>query len=306
LFQGDGQKFKLRLQVGSVSSDLLLYFEEPWVFQRQLSMGFNLFRQTAEYTSTYYREVVAGIEIFARKRLFELVEGRLSYTYQIITIDNISSNASSIISSLQGDNRVSKVGFSVLRDTRDKIVNTTTGNYLNVLTEVAGGPFGGTDNYYRLEMKASQFFPIFETQAQVLSLIVRGGVIQNFGKSNEVAYYNKYYLGGPTDLRGFEFHTVSPRDEFGEPVGGKTYGFFSAEYSADIVSPIRVAMFYDAGFVNAGAYDFSPVHFADNFGFGLRLFVAGSPLSLDFGIPLTGDSQSKKGNQFNFSFGTRY
>lgn len=306
LFQGDGQKFKLRLQVGSVSSDLLLSFEEPWVFQRQLAMGFNIFRQTAEYTSTYYSELIAGFEVYARKRLFELVEGRLSYTYQVITIRDVSSNASSVISSLAGSNHVSKVGFSVLRDTRDKIINTTTGNYINVITELAGGPFGGDDNFYRVEVKGSQFFPVFDAQTQVLSLIARGGVIQNYGDSTQVAYYNKYYLGGPTDLRGFEYHLVSPRDQFGEPIGGKTYGFFSAEYTMDIVSPIRFALFYDAGFVNAGAYDFSPKEIHDNFGIGLRLFVAGSPLSLDFGIPLSGNSQAKKGNQFNFSFGTRY
>ena len=89
-------------------------------------------------------------------------------------------------------------------------------------------------------------------------------------------------------------------------VGGKSYAFFSAEYSMDIVSPIRFAVFYDAGFVNRGAYDFNPANFTDNFGFGLRLFVAGSPLSLDFGIPLTSDKAARKGNQFNFSFGTRY
>ncbi|MDB6094385.1 MAG: outer membrane protein assembly complex, YaeT protein [Verrucomicrobia bacterium] len=306
LFQGDGQKFKLRLQVGSVSSDLLLSFEEPWVFQRQLAVGFQLFRQSAEYTSTYYTQVVTGMEVYGRKRLFELVTGRLSYVYQIISIDNVSSGASTVISSLAGDNKVSKIGFAIERDTRDKIINTTSGNYLNVSTDLAGGPFGGDDNFYRVEVKGSQFFPVFETQAQVLALLVRGGVIQNYGNSSDVAYYNKFYLGGPDDLRGFEYHTVSPRDTFGEPIGGKTYGFFSAEYSFDIVSPIRFAFFYDAGFVNAGAYQFAATKFADNFGFGLRLFVAGSPLRLDFGIPLTGDSLSKKGNQFNFSFGTRY
>jgi outer membrane protein insertion porin family len=34
--------------------------------------------------------------------------------------------------------------------------------------------------------------------------------------------------------------------------------------------------------------------------------VAGAPLSLDLGVPLTGDKLNKKGNQFNFSFGTRF
>ena len=35
-------------------------------------------------------------------------------------------------------------------------------------------------------------------------------------------------------------------------------------------------------------------------------FVAGAPLSLDFGIPITSEKINKKGNQFNFSFGTRF
>ena len=92
----------------------------------------------------------------------------------------------------------------------------------------------------------------------------------------------------------------------GAPLGGQTYGFFSAEYSFDVVKPIRFALFYDAGFVNVDAYDFNPRNYNDNFGFGLRLFVAGAPLSLDFGIPLTHDAFNKRGSQFNFSFGTRF
>ena len=83
--------------------------------------------------------------------------------------------------------------------------------------------------------------------------------------------------------------------------------FFSAEYSMDIVSPIRFAIFYDAGFREPRCLTTSiRPSITDNFGFGLRLFVAGSPLSLDFGIPITGDEIAKKGNQFNFSFGTRF
>ena len=306
LFQGDGQKFRLKLSLGSLSSEVAMNFEEPWLFEQQLALGFNLFRTSSEYNSTFYTEVATGGEVYLRKRLFGLVEGRLSYTYQVISIENVSPSASPILRALAGDNPVSKVGLQLLRDTRDKIINTTSGNRIEFNTEVAGGLLGGGDDFYRLEVRGSQFFPVFETQTQVLSLIARGGVIQNFGDSFSVAPYNRYYLGGPTTLRGYEFREVAPRDEFGEVVGGKSYAFFSAEYSLDIVSPIRFAVFYDAGFVNAGAYDFSPAQFTDNFGFGLRLFVAGSPLSLDFGIPLTGDRRAKQGNQFNFSFGTRY
>jgi outer membrane protein insertion porin family len=306
LFQGDGQKFRLRLQIGSLSSEVTLSFEEPWVFQRQLALGGSVFRTSSDYNSAYYREVDTGGEIYLRKRLFEFVEGRLGYSYTIISINDVSSSASSKIQSQSGNHSVSKVSLQLLRDTRDKIINTTTGNRIELNTSIAGGALGGQDQYYSLEFRGAQYFPIFETQAQVLALLARGGVIQNYGDADEVPYYSKFYLGGPTSLRGFEFREVSPRDIIGQPIGGKTYAFFSAEYTADIVSPIRFAVFYDAGFVNKGAYDFSPAKFTDNFGFGLRLSVAGSPLSLDFGIPLTGDKAAKKGNQFNFSFGTRY
>ena len=39
---------------------------------------------------------------------------------------------------------------------------------------------------------------------------------------------------------------------------------------------------------------------------GIRLFVMGTPLSLDYGIPLRCDKVNDKGGQFNFSFGTRF
>jgi outer membrane protein insertion porin family len=305
-FQGDGQKFRLRMQLGSVSSEVVLSFEEPWLMQRELALGFSVYRSSSDYYSSYYEEITVGGEIYLRKRLFELVEGRLSYGYDEYNIKNVSTSAPAVIQAAAGKTTISKIGVQLLRDTRDKIINTTSGSRAEVNFDVAG-PFGGNTNYYRTEFRGSQFYPIFETQTQVLALLARGGVVQEYGKTAAVPFFAKSFLGGPYDLRGFEYRTVGPKDPTtNEPIGGKTYGFFSAEYSTDIVSPIRFAMFYDAGFVNKGAYDFNPGHYNDNWGFGLRLFVAGAPLSLDFGIPLTTDKWNKKGNQFNFSFGTRF
>ncbi len=307
-FQGAGQKFRLRLQIGSLSSEMIMSFDEPWFLQKQLGVGFSVFRVTSEYNSQYYTQIETGFEVHARKHLFELWNGQLGYTYQIVGINDVAPNASPVIRALAGDNALSKIGLTLERDTRDKIINTTSGNRIELNFAVAGGPLGGSklNNFYSMEFRGSQFFPMFETQNQVLALLARGGVIENYGDSTDVAYYNKWYLGGPETLRGFEFRDVAPRDAFGEPIGGKTYGFISAEYSADIVAPIRFAIFYDAGFVNASAYDFNPAGYNDNFGIGLRLFVAGAPLRLDFGIPITSDKFNKKGNQFNFSFGTRF
>jgi outer membrane protein insertion porin family len=312
-FQGDGQKFRLRFQVGSQSSEVILAFEEPWFLERELSLGFQIYRTTSDYNSSFYEEIRTGGEVYARKRLFNWLEGRLSYTYEVIGIDNISDRAPAVFRQFAGNTTTSKVGLGLTQDTRDKIINTTRGNYATLMTEVAGGPLSGDNNYYRLEFRGSKFFPIAEFQEQVIAVIGRLGVVESFGDSAklrsqnlDVPFYDRFFLGGPQTLRGFEFREVGPKDASGEPLGGKSYGFLSLEYSLDIVKPVRFAVFYDAGFVNVDAYDFNPGGYNDNFGVGLRLFVAGAPLSLDFGIPLTTDRFNKNGTQFNFSFGTRF
>jgi outer membrane protein insertion porin family len=328
-FQGDGQKFRLRLQLGSQSSQIVLSFEEPWFLERELSVGFELSRSTSEYTSSFYDEIRTGGEVHMRKRLFGLLEGTTSYTFQVVDITNVSA---ALYKQYEGKTAVSKLGFTLLRDTRNKMINTTNGYRAEFTTELAGGPLQGDTDYYRFEFKGSKFIPVFAFQRQVLALLGRTGIIESYGASakpipygndangkplvdangntsytRDVPLFDRYFLGGPQDLRGFEFRTVGPKDAAtGEPVGGKTYAFFSAEYSMDIVKPVRFAIFYDAGFVNRNAYDFNPRDFNDNFGIGIRLMVAGAPLALDYGIPLTGDKYNRKGNQFNFSFGTRF
>lgn len=307
LFQGDGQKFRLRLQLGDQSSEVVLSFEEPWLLEKRLATGFTLFRTSSDFNSAIYSEIRTGGEVYMRKRLFGLVNGQLSYSYQIVDITNIAPSAPPQIQFLAGEQSISKVGFVLERDTRDKIINTTRGNRVELRTDLAGGLWGGDADYYKLEFRGSQFYPLFDFQAQVLAVILRGGVVDAYGDSDTVPFYERFFLGGPYTLRGFEYREVGPKDTFNnEPTGGNTYGMLTLEYSADIVAPIRFAIFYDAGFVNEDSFDFSPVRYNDNFGVGLRLFVGGAPLSLDFGIPLTSDAVNDKGNQFNFSFGTRF
>lgn len=309
MFQGDGQKFRLRVQLGSKSSEAILSFEEPWLFQQQLALGFSIFRTSSDYNSSDYQEIRTGGEVYLRKRLFELVEGKLSYGYQAVDIRNVTPAYDRPDVYPSGTSTVTKVGFQLLRDTRDKLINTTKGNRVEWNFDVASDSLGGDTSYYKFEAKGAQFFPLFETQNQVLALIGRVGVLDPYGNTTRVPFYDRFYLGGPYTLRGFAYREVGPKATVGAdhvPVGGNTYGMYSLEYSFDIVEPVRFAVFYDSGFVNKGSYDYSPSSYNDDFGFGLRLTIAGAPLSLDYGIPLTGDNYNKKSGQFNFSFGTRF
>jgi outer membrane protein insertion porin family len=307
LFQGDGQKFRIRLEIGQLSSEAIVSFTEPYINQQPLELDTNLYRTSSDYESTYYNEVDVGANISISKMLFELIRATVGYQYEVVQIQDVTPSASPIIQEFAGNNSESTVFLTLSRNTLDKLINPTTGNNISLTGKVAG-PFGGKTDYYEFLFKGSQFFKVFDAQTQVLELYMQSSVIQNYGSSTVVPYYDALYLGGPEDLRGFQYRWVSPRDIYGEPIGGKTMGQFTAEYSLDIVNPIRFAVFYDAGFVNPGSYDFSVSNYQDDFGIGLRLFVMGAPLSLDYGIPIRGDVHypDKQGNQFNFSFGTRF
>lgn len=326
MFQGAGQKFRLRLSVGARSNQVLLSFEEPWLYQRELALGFQIFRTESNFLSAEYNEVRTGFEVYLRRRLFELVEGRLSYRLEDIEIKNISFDAPQPIQEASGNRSVSMVGWNMLRDTRDNLVFPTRGSRIQSISNVAGGPFFGQTDFVRQEFRGSKWFKTFDWLDQTIMFSGRTGTIIPYD-GDKVPFFEKYFLGGPYTLRGFKFRQVSPfqnnrplnteGDTGAEPIGGNTMAMAQIEYTFRVLEPLGFAVFYDIGFVNSSDMDWSGAYYNDNFGFGLRIIMLGAPLNLDFGFPITsGQSRilstgapgpeydNNSGMQFNFSFGT--
>lgn len=325
-FRGDGQKFRFRASLGSTSNEVLIAFEEPWLFEQRLAFGVELFRTESDYNSSDYNELRTGFELYLRRRLFELVEARMSYRFEMVEIFDVDFGTSnpSQPDSLDGSRPndgiadvyqaadgetdiVSKIGLSLLRDTRNSLMFTRSGNRTTLSSELAG--IGGDVNYLKLEARTAQFIPTFDKYDQTLSIIGRIGTASPYGDSADVPFYDRFYLGGPDSLRGFEHRDVGPRDsdDAEEAVGGNSYGMLSFEYGFRLAEPLGLVAFYDWGFVNESDYDFSPSSYASNWGIGARIILMGSPLKLDLGFPLTvPDNAKDNGAQFNFSFGTRF
>lgn len=307
-FQGDGQKFRIRAAIGTDSNQLTIAFEEPWLFEQRLAFGVEIYRQESDFNSSEYNELRTGFEVYLRRRLFELVEGRLSYRLELVDIFDVDDSPGSAITyqEAEGEEWISKVGLTFLRDTRQSLIFTRKGNRSSLAFEYAG--LGGDVDYYKMEARTAEFIPTFEAYNQSLSIIARTGVISPFGSSDVTPFYDRFYLGGPDTLRGFEFRDASPRDavDGDEPVGGDTYSMVSFEYLFQIAEPLGLAIFYDWGFVNEDDFDYSMSDYADNWGIGVRLMLLGSPLKLDLGFPITDPYDDASSSQFNFSFGTRF
>lgn len=306
-FQGDGQKFRLRLSLGSRSSQALVTFEEPWLFEQRLAFGVELFRTESDYQSTNYNELRTGFELYLRRRLFELVEGRFSYRLEFVDIFDVpSNNVAEVFKAAEGESTVSKLGLTFLRDSRDSVLFTRRGNRTSLKTELAG--LGGDVDYLKFEARTAHFIPTFDSMDQTLSILGRLGTAIPYGQSKDIPFYDRFYLGGPETLRGFDYRDVGPRDTVDktEPIGGNTYGMLSFEYTFRLAEPFGLVAFYDMGFVNADDMDLNLSDYASNWGLGARIMMMGSPLKLDLGFPLQDPSGDAEGTQFNFSFGTRF
>ena len=325
--RGAGQKLRIRASIGNVSSQFLLVFEEPWLFEQRLAFGTEIFRTRSDFNSSDFNELRTGFEMYLRRRLFELIESRMFYRLEIVEIFDVAfgetdppglpdnedgsrpnDGIADVYQAADGEkDLISKVGLTLLRDRRNSFLFTRRGNRTSLTSELAG--LGGDVNYVRLEARTAQFIPTFDNLEQTLSIIGRIGTVSPYGSSDDVPFYDRFYLGGPESLRGFEFRDVSPRDndDESESIGGNSYGLISFEYSFRIAEPLGLVIFYDAGFVNESDYDFSFSNYASNWGIGARILLMGSPLKLDLGFPITlPDEISDDGSQFNFSFGTRF
>ncbi|MFT4901909.1 MAG: outer membrane protein insertion porin family [Lentimonas sp.] len=316
-FQGDGQKFRFRASLGTRSNQLTIAFEEPWLFEQRLAFGVELFRSESDYNSSDYNELRTGFELYLRRRIFELVEARLSYRMELVEIMDVDrplggtgvvlgDGVANVFQAAEGEELVSKVGLTFLRDNRDSLIFTRNGNRSSILNEFAG--VGGDVNYFKTEFRTAHFIPTFDSMEQSLSIVARVGSATPFGNSEEIPFYDRFYLGGPETLRGFDHRDIGPRDidDGNESIGGNTYSLVSFEYLFRVAEPLGLVVFYDWGFVNADEFDFSASGYADNWGVGARVMLMGSPLKLDLGIPITDPTGQDGGAQFNFSFGTRF
>jgi outer membrane protein insertion porin family len=216
---------------------------------------------------------------------------------------NISTN----ILAARGTFIISEIGVNLTYDTRNSFQLPDRGQVSEVLASVAAQP--GNTEYYKLEARTSWFFKGF-APGHILEVDSRMGVVSSWDGTTQVPIFERWFLGGLYNLRGFKYQTVGPMDAYGEPLGGDTVWFATAEYSIPIIKMLRVAAFYDAGNVYPDPFSFNPgpnrVLFSDDVGLGLRIILpigGGTPLRLDYGVPITHDSTVGSSGKFQFGFG---
>lgn len=114
----------------------------------------------------------------------------------------------------------------------------------------------------------------------------------------------KIYLGGIRSIRGFESRSVSPKNAWGDEVGGKIAFANSAELSFPLIDRIKLrgAVFFDYGMIGRKKLDEIQ---RMSTGFGIEWITPIGPLQLVFAKPLN-DKKGDDTNVFEFTLGTRF
>src|SRR6266853_91119 len=302
-FTGGGQKFRLRLQYGTQRKDLVMTLTEPYFLDRRLALTGQLFYTEANYLSNEYNQRNYGFMVELGKPLNSHTYGTLGYTFQDVDIFNVSASASDFIQSQAGSTLESKIFTSIVFDSRDNPLLSRHGRRFTFAPFIAGSFLGGDIRVYGMDLEGSQYFHLpWDT-----ILLINGEIatVSHYSSGSGVPIYERLYLGGSNNLRGFPFREVGPQDQNGEPIGGQSMARTTIEWTFPIIEKARGAVFYDTGFVNTSSWAFGFNHIASDIGVGIRLDLPIGPLRLDYGYPIQRDGYNG-GGHFNFNVGYQF
>jgi outer membrane protein insertion porin family len=235
-FRGRGQTVGVSLAYSNYSKQIDLSFTEPYVFDKNISLGVNLYRRDlnsfnyfGNQRNTVYKQSTTGLQVRAGVPLTEYVSAIGSYTFNY---DDISVDRSQYFTNRQvptntlqcdpliagrylcdalGKRTSSILGLSLVYDNLDNRVRPSRGRVLSVSADFAG--LGGTVKYARLRANAAQYYPV--GKGFIFSLRAEGGVIKALSNRgglgvDDVRLTDRFYLGEP-QMRGFDIRGIGPR-----------------------------------------------------------------------------------------------
>ena len=276
---GNGQSLALQAQVSGLRQIISLRFFEPYFFDTDWSMSAEAYDQLYIYTS-FARRSVGGSLTFGYALVQPWLRLSLTGTAENDTVDTTSttlfglqsSTAISLFQRLPLAN-LFNAGLTIslrpalVLDTRDNRLFPTSGVYIQASTELASALWGSQVEYWRHRFVGRFYYPLGgSTPGQpgsgfVIKLNTEVGYISSpspFG----VPIYQRFFLGGILDIRGFLLRSIGPRLPLnqsldpnsppitnGANIGGNLEAFMNLELEFPILDKvgIRGVVFFDAG-----------------------------------------------------------
>lgn len=313
-FFGSGKAVSAGFNTDKVNEFYNLSFTDPYFTVDGTSLGYDVYRKTYDPSQKdrgQYKTKTDGIMVRAGVPITEFDRINFSAGVERTKIGLFSDSPKRYVDFV---NEYSSSNFSLLasaswaRDTRDSALWPTKGSVSKAAAEFALP--GGDVQYYRFSVGNQWYYPLSKN----LTLMLNGELgMVNSWSSKKLPFYENFYLGGISSVRGFESGTIGAQDENNNAYGGTRRAVFNAEVLFPFPGlrddkTLRLSTFFDVGTVFGGQFN-SGLTWRDNLrysaGLGLSWVSPLGPMRFSFSQPL-----HKKSNdhleRFQFTLGTSF
>ena len=311
-FLGRGQSMSFNLQLSQIRTFFNAQFAEPYLFDTKLQFSVDLYNFDYVFQD-FGRRSRGGNMSFGYPITDEL---NVSLTYKLEDVElrpgGREQRQTQQVGNLFRGGITSSAGVGVAYDNRDNRLFPTDGSYHSGRVELADDTFTRSQNeFIKYDAETRWYFPLI--WGLVLRFNGEVGYVQSVDPHKPVPLFERYFVGGPTTVRGFDRFSLGPtRDVAANPddpssaldefqIGGNKRLILTAEIEFPILTAVGIkgVVFADAGnaFDNDQPISLKLDLFSDeaqeyhdalrtSVGFGFRWFSPIGPLRFEWGIPL--------------------
>ena len=319
---GRGQTLNLSFSLGTTRQDFVLGFTEPYLYERPLTLGLDVFNTSSEQGDFSIRRIGFGVRtsyplkhlglpFFGRPPndptyersegayhpLLEHMRGGVAYEFTREKIGSIDSDATASIQDEKGTSFTSSVTPSLSYDSRDHFFNPTEGSKSELSLKFAG--LGGDNRFLKTDAKAQWYYSLLKdpnwggTYTLALGGTVGVGTVfeERHNGSENLPLFERYFPGGMNSVRGFEDRSLGPRDG-DDVIGGDLQTILNVELLFPILEEygLRGVAFFDTGQAFSESEGFDLGDFRRSIGVGARWLSPFGPLRVELGFPLNNQS----------------
>ncbi len=303
---GRGYRMNIEGYASQSEMNMSSSFYNPRVYNTNLGAGISLYGITQEWLE-YDRDTIGGTVNFSYP-LGEYTSFGIGYKLDNYEIYNVSDDASTSIQEYEGKNWASVIISNIVRNTTNSNFFATRGTKTKMRLEYGGNFLGGDDNYVKTLVEYGFYKGLFENQSLHARIAV-GGVFQNTSKI--VPTFERFYIGGMSTIRGFEYDEVSPLDTItSESIGADRVLYTSLEYAWQFEENLGLVLvpFFDFAVASDSTQNdmFDKLYYST--GLELRWRSPMGDLRFAYAYPLSKDvyGNSYSSGRFEFTIGQAF
>jgi outer membrane protein insertion porin family len=256
-FMGRGESLTVSAQVGSRSENYQVAFTEPFLFDRNITGGIDVYKRTLRYIDQFTQQatggnVTAGFPLAGFSRMF------MVYSLEAVTVSDLNPLyyspelvrrnpylADSLLIGEGGRRTISKITPSFVHNTVDNPIFPNSGTRLTGSMDFAG--LGGNTSFIKPRGEYARFQPLNRRMSMGFRTQIEW--IKPTGQTTILPITESLYLGGEYTIRGFDIRSIGPRDPLNPSLvlGGNKSMLFNGEFLINIAGPVRLVLFFDTG-----------------------------------------------------------